>query len=80
MYFYYLIIYNILDYQLSPSLQKNNKDVLNKVEALNIPGFQHLSWFLSYHTELPELYYFLMALMLGQPAKTIPNEKKVYTF
>lgn len=70
----------ILDYQLSPSLQKTNKEVLNKMEALNIPGFQHLSWFLSYHTELPELYYFLMALMLGQPAKTIPNEKKVSVF
>lgn len=67
----------ILDYQLSPSLQKTNKDVLNKIEALNIPGFQHLSWFLPCHTELPELYYFLMALMLGQPAKTVPNEKKV---
>lgn len=67
----------VLDYQLSPSLQKNNKEVLNKIEALNIPGFQHLSWFLSFHTELPELYYFLMALMLGQPAKTIPNEKNV---
>lgn len=51
--------------------------MFNKIEALNIPGFQHLSWFLPYHTELPELYYFLMALMLGQPAKTIPNEKKV---
>jgi len=50
------------------------------MEALNIPGFQHLSWFLCYHTELPELYYFLMALMLGQPAKTIPNEKKVNIF
>jgi len=50
------------------------------MEALNIPGFQQLSWFLSYHTELPELYYFLMALMLGQPAKTIPNEKKVNIF
>lgn len=47
------------------------------MEALNIPGFQHLAWFLSFHTELPELYYFLMALMLGQSAKTIPNEKKV---
>jgi len=50
------------------------------MEALNIPGFQHLSWFLSYHTELPELYYFLMALMLGQSVKTIPNEKKVSIF
>jgi len=50
------------------------------METLNIPGFQHLSWFLSYHTEFPELYYFLMALMLGQPAKTIPNEKKVNAF
>jgi len=50
------------------------------MEALNIPGFQHLSWFLSYHTELPELYYFLMALMLGQSVKTIPNEKKVNIF
>ncbi|XP_025205063.1 WD repeat and FYVE domain-containing protein 3 [Melanaphis sacchari] len=67
----------MLNYQLSPSLQKNNKDILNKIEALNIPGFQHLSWFLSYHTELPELYYFLMALMLGQSVKTIPNEKKL---
>lgn len=67
----------MLDYQLSPSLQKTNKDILNKMEALNIPGFQHLSWFLSFHAELPELYYFLMALMLGQPAKTIPNDKKV---
>ncbi|XP_050428058.1 WD repeat and FYVE domain-containing protein 3 [Adelges cooleyi] len=67
----------MLNYQLSPSIQKSNKEVFNKMEALNIPGFQHLSWFLIHHTELPELYYFLLALMLGQPIKILPKEKKL---
>ncbi|XP_050525205.1 WD repeat and FYVE domain-containing protein 3 isoform X2 [Daktulosphaira vitifoliae] len=67
----------MLNYQLSPSIQKSNKDIFNKAETLNIPGFQHLSWFLLHHTVLPELYYFLMALMLGQPVRMLPNDKNL---
>lgn len=47
-----------------------------KSEALQIPGFQYLSWLLPHHLEVSELYFLLTALMMGQPAKLLPTETK----
>lgn len=47
-----------------------------KSEALQIPGFQYLSWLLPHHLEVSELYFLLTALMMGQPAKMLPRETK----
>ncbi|CAH0558995.1 unnamed protein product [Brassicogethes aeneus] len=47
-----------------------------KSEALNISGFQYLGWLLPSHLEIPEIYYLLTAMMMGQPAKLLPAETK----
>ncbi|KAF7272906.1 hypothetical protein GWI33_014343 [Rhynchophorus ferrugineus] len=47
-----------------------------KSEALHIPGFQSLAWLLPSHLDIPELYFLLTALMMGQPAKLLPAETK----
>ncbi|XP_018577977.1 WD repeat and FYVE domain-containing protein 3 [Anoplophora glabripennis] len=61
----------VLGYQLN-SIQCN--DI--KAEALHIPGFQYLNWLLPHHLEIPEIYFLLTALMMGQPAKLLPSEIK----
>ena len=38
-----------------------------------VPGFQLLNWLMPYHTEIPEVYFLLMAMALGQPVKTLPE-------
>lgn len=47
-----------------------------KSEALHIPGFQYLRWQLPHHLEIPEVYFLLTALMMGQPARLLPAETK----
>ncbi|ALC38357.1 bchs [Drosophila busckii] len=42
--------------------------------ALNIPGFQLLEWLLSHHLDVPELYFLLTALIMGQPVKVLATE------
>lgn len=47
-----------------------------KSEALHIPGFQYLNWLLPSHVEIPEVYFLLTAVMLGQPVKSLPSDTK----
>ncbi|KAJ8966192.1 hypothetical protein NQ317_015412 [Molorchus minor] len=47
-----------------------------KSEALHIPGFQYLTWLLPHHLEVPDIYFLLTALIMGQPAKSLPMESK----
>lgn len=47
-----------------------------KSDVLHIPGFQYLSWLLPTHLDIPEVYFLLTALMMGQPAKLLPAESK----
>lgn len=61
----------VLGYQVS-----NTQGFENKTEILHIPGFQYLGWLLPSHLEIPELYFLLTALMMGQPIKLLPAETK----
>lgn len=61
----------VLGYQLN-SMHGND----SKSEALHIPGFQHLGWLLPSHLEIPEVYFLLTALMMGQPVKLLPGDTK----
>uniref|UniRef100_A0A1A9X279 WD repeat and FYVE domain-containing protein 3 n=1 Tax=Glossina brevipalpis TaxID=37001 RepID=A0A1A9X279_9MUSC len=45
-----------------------------KTAALNIPGFQMLEWLLAYHLDVPELYFLITALIMGQPVKLLATE------
>lgn len=45
-----------------------------KTAVLRIPGFQYLEWLLPFHLEIPEIYYLLTALIMGQPVKVLGND------
>lgn len=45
-----------------------------KVAALNINGFQYLEWLLPHHLDVPELYFLLTALIMGQPVKLLATD------
>lgn len=42
-----------------------------KTAVLRIPGFQYLEWLLPFHLEIPEIYFLLTALIMGQPVKVL---------
>lgn len=66
----------LLGYQLgtSPGTQKSQEI---RLDAVHVPGFQRLSWQLPYHLEVPEVYFLIMALMMGQPVKLLPADSKL---
>ena len=45
--------------------------------ALQVPGFQQLSWLLPKHTELTEISFMLLQLLLGQPVRAPPQHTLV---
>lgn len=45
-----------------------------KSELLRVPGFHRLNWLLPQHIDVPEVYFLLMALMMGQPVKLLPAD------
>lgn len=45
-----------------------------KTAVLHIPGFQYLEWLLPNHLDIPELYFLLTALIMGQPVKLIGSD------
>ncbi|KAJ4438847.1 hypothetical protein ANN_14800 [Periplaneta americana] len=62
-------------YQLGTSTPKTPGGVREiKSEALYLPGFQRLNWLLPQHIDVPEVYFLLMALMMGQPVKLLPAD------
>ncbi|XP_055711660.1 WD repeat and FYVE domain-containing protein 3 [Phlebotomus papatasi] len=47
-----------------------------KTGVLHVPGFQYLEWLLPQHLEIPELYFLLIALIMGQPVKSLASDHK----
>lgn len=64
----------IQGYQLGTAVPKT-RDV--RLEALNVPGFQRLAYLLTQHIDIAQIYFLLMALMMGQPVKLLPADPKV---
>lgn len=48
-----------------------------RCEGNGPPGFQQLSWLLQHHIDVPQVYFLLMGLMMGQPVKLLPPESKL---
>lgn len=65
----------VLGYQLGTAIPKNHRDIRN--EAVNVPGFPRLIHLLQQHIDIPEIYFLLMALMMGQPVKLLPADPKL---
>lgn len=45
-----------------------------KTAVLHVPGFQYLEWLLPHHLDIPELYFLLTALIMGQPVKLLGSD------
>jgi hypothetical protein len=61
-------------YQLGASTPKSGGPREVKSDVLHVPGFQRLNWLLPQHIDVPEVYFLLMALMMGQPVKLLPAD------
>ncbi|KAL1139731.1 hypothetical protein AAG570_006709 [Ranatra chinensis] len=48
-----------------------------RIDNVGAPGFQQLSWLLQHHVEVQQIYFLLMALMMGQPVKLLPPDSKL---
>ncbi|XP_071954048.1 WD repeat and FYVE domain-containing protein 3-like isoform X2 [Antedon mediterranea] len=59
----------VLGYNLGKS-SKVQAGEINR-DACHQPGFQVLQWWLQKHADVPEVYFLLMALMLGQPVQEL---------
>lgn len=67
---------DVTGYQLGTAVPKS-RDVHS--DALTVPGFQHLAYLLTQHIDIAQVYFLLMALMMGQPVKLLPADPKVCT-
>lgn len=47
-----------------------------KTVVLHIPGFQYLEWLLPVHLNIPEVYYLVVALIMGQPVKGLASDHR----
>ncbi|XP_047001362.1 WD repeat and FYVE domain-containing protein 3 [Schistocerca americana] len=68
---------SVLGCQFTPSTPKYPFCREIKAEALGVPGFQRLGYLMPLHIDVPEVYFLLMALMMGQPVKLLPADSKL---
>lgn len=66
----------VLGYQYHVNSSTTMHSGEQKSEVLHVPGFQHLSWLMPAHLEIPEVYFLLTALMMGQPVRLLPADTK----
>jgi hypothetical protein len=58
---------------------KGHKRALNR-EVCQVPGFNVLQWLLPKHANVPDIYFILMAMLLGQQIKSLPTDVQVNKF
>lgn len=46
-------------------------------EVCKVPGFTALQWLLPKHSNIPEVYFLMMALLLGQHVNKLPTDVEV---
>lgn len=63
-------------FNVGSSNSKAQKRELN-LDMSHLPGFTVLQWLLPGHADVSELYFLLLALLLGQPVKELPDKVEV---
>ena len=46
-------------------------------DVCNVPGFTVLQWLLSQHPHIPQVYFMMLALLVGQPIQQLPPDVQV---
>ena len=49
------------------------------LDICHLPGFIVLQWLIPKHSHVPKIYMLLIALLLGQPIKQLPEHLQVRT-
>ena len=62
-------------FNVGSSAKALNREI--NLDVCQLPGFTALHWVLPKHAEIPELYFLLMALLLGQPVREVPEKLQV---
>ena len=60
-------------FNVGTSNNRGEKREINK-EICHLPGFTALQWLLPKQAHVAELYFLLMALLLGQPVRKLPEK------
>ena len=55
---------------------KGQKRALNR-EVCQVPGFTIVQWLLPKHANVAEIYFILMAMLMGQHIKDLPSDVQV---
>ncbi|CAH1794598.1 unnamed protein product [Owenia fusiformis] len=63
----------VVGFNMSSSNNKSQQNHEINQDTSHIPGFTSLQWLLPKHSDIHELYFLLMALLLGQPVKRLPE-------
>jgi hypothetical protein len=73
----------VLQNKMVQALGMNTSTTASKVtrrgirqDIFNVPGFQLLNWLMPCHVEIPEAYFLLVAMVLGQPVRNLPENPK----
>ncbi|XP_041362357.1 WD repeat and FYVE domain-containing protein 3-like isoform X2 [Gigantopelta aegis] len=62
----------MLGFNLGVSAKGHQREVNH--EVCHVPGFLALQWLLPHHNDVSAIYFFLMALLLGQHVKELPTD------
>ncbi len=59
--------------QTSTSTSKATRRGIRQ-DIFGVPGFQLLNWQMTHHIDVPETYFLVIAILLGQPLKALPSK------
>ncbi|XP_059488715.1 WD repeat and FYVE domain-containing protein 3 [Neocloeon triangulifer] len=64
-------------YQIGSPLNKSGPQSPKLTDLSNVHGFQRLEWIMPQHIAIPEVYFLLVALVMGQPVRLLPADLKL---
>jgi hypothetical protein len=74
-----LVLQNKMGAALGQALSSSTKVKQMRIrqDVFNIPGFQLFNWLMPRHMAIPEVYFLLLAMVLGQPVKRLPDTARL---
>jgi len=74
-----LVLQNKMGAALGQTLSCSTKVKQMRIrqDIFSIPGFQLFNWLMPRHMAIPEVYFLLLAMVLGQPVKRLPDTARL---
>nr|XP_037269371.1 WD repeat and FYVE domain-containing protein 3-like isoform X4 [Rhipicephalus microplus] len=62
----------LLGFNVSTANNKGSGSQSIRIEAYQVPGFQQLQWLMCQHVTVPDIFFLLLAMLMGRPVSRIP--------